>query len=327
MVMENLFPTPSIVVSKCLGFAACRWNGAVIPDRFLERLKEHAELVPVCPEMEIGLGVPRDPIRIVVEDGEERLLQPNTGRDVTAEMNRFSREYVGALEEVDGFILKDRSPSCGTKGVKAYTSTGELADKSKRAGFFARKVRERHPRIPIETEGRMMNYTLREHFLVQVYTLARFRLLRTSPAMKDLVQFHANHKLLLMAYDQERLRRMGRIVANHEKAATEIVFRMYEDSLYDALQRIPRYTTHINVLLHALGYFSKQLSAREKRFFLDTLEEYHTQRLPFSVPVSLIRSYIVRYEEPYLSKQFYFHSYPSDLADITDSGKGRRFNR
>lgn len=173
--MEGTFPKPKIFVSKCLGFAACRWNGAVIPDKFIEKLNQHAHFTTVCPEIAIGLGVPRDPLRIVSVNDEQRLLQPNTGKDVSIQMETFAKEYLASLKEIDGFILKDRSPSCGVKGVKVYIGKEDRGTVSTAAGFFGRSVLQRFGHVPIETEGRLMDYTLREHFLTQIFTFARFR--------------------------------------------------------------------------------------------------------------------------------------------------------
>jgi uncharacterized protein YbgA (DUF1722 family)/uncharacterized protein YbbK (DUF523 family) len=310
-----------------LGFAPCRWNGAVIPDRFIERLAEHVELVTVCPESDIGLGVPRDPLRVVSKNGQDRLMQPNTGKDVSDAMRTFTRQFLDELGDVDGFILKDRSPSCGVKGVKAYHSMERGSSAGKTSGFFGGTVLERYPHVPVESEGRLMNYVLREHFLTGLFTGARFRMIHREPRMKDLVGFHAEHKFLLMAYNQDILHALGRITANSERLPVSEVYEQYAGGLAAAFARAPSYGAHINVLMHALGYFSDKLSSREKRFFLDSLEEYKTERLPLSVPIALVRSYIVRYQEEYLLRQRYFAPYPEDLVAITDSGKGRSFNR
>lgn len=318
------FPTPRVVVSKCLGFEACRYNGVTIPDEFVEQLGRYVTYLPVCPEVEIGLGVPREPIRIVLVDGQPRLLQPSTGVDATERMLAFADRYLGTLEEVDGFVLKGRSPSCGIKDVKHYHGSEKgAAATQKGAGFFGQAVMERYPHLPIEEEGRLTNFVIREHFLTRLFALARFRTVKSARSMGALVQFHSENKLLLMAYNESQLRLMGRIVANPRKEPAEAVIRAYEQHLWQALARAPRRNSAINILTHALGYFSKSLSAEEKAYFLGTLDKYRAQRLPLSVPLSLVGYWIVRFQEPYLAQQTFFASYPAELVSISDSGKGR----
>ncbi len=317
------FPKPRIVVSRCLGFAACRWNGVTIPDAFVSLLEPHVEFVPVCAEVEIGLGVPRDPVRVVSVGGELRLIQPATGRDVTAEMTRFAQGYLDAVGDVDGFILKSRSPSCGIKDVKVYPTAEATSPSGKGAGFFAAAVLERFGDLPVEDEGRLTNFGIREHFLTRVFALARLRETLASGAMRDLVAFHARHKLLLMAYNQTALRTLGRVVANPDRRPFADVAADYRAHFGKALSRPPRAGAIINVLMHALGYFSDGLSAREKALFLDTLERYRDRKIPLSAAVAILRAWIVRFDNAYLAEQVFFDPYPEALAEVTDSGKGR----
>ncbi len=316
-------PRPRVFSSKCLGFAACRWNGVTIPDKFIDSLKPYVDFVTTCPEADIGLGIPRDPIRIVSIKGELRLMQPATGRDVSKEMKKFTDEFLGSIGEIDGFILKDRSPSCGVSGVKIYPKLEQSAATSRGSGFFGLAVSERFSHLPIETEARLTNFTIREHFLARLFTIASFRSIKDKKEMKSLIRFHADNKFLLMSYNQKELSVMGRIVANHEKKSLAEVFRAYEESLYRALGRAARYTSNMNILLHALGYFKDKLSSSEKKFFLDTTEGYKTGKIPLSVPCNLLKSYIVRFDEKYLAAQTFFEPYPFELVEITDSGKGR----
>lgn len=321
--MTTEFPRPRVVVSKCLGFAACRYNGQTIPDEFVEGLKPHVDFVQVCPEVELGLGVPREPLRVVLVGGEPRLLQPATGRDVTEEMRAFAHAFLDGLTGVDGFILKGRSPSCGIQDVKVYPPGGKVAPVGKGMGFFGEAVKERFAGWPVEEEGRLKNFRLREHFLTRLFTFARFRQVRAGGRMGDLVQFHADHKFLLMAYNQAQLCLLGRIVANAERRALSEVLAAYEAHLRAALANPPRPSSAMNVLLHALGYFRQGLAPQEKAYFLDALAQYRAGRLPMSVPVGILQAWIVRFGEPYLSRQRFFAPYPKDLVTITDSGKGR----
>jgi len=316
-------PKPRVIFSRCLGFEACRYNANIIREPAVEHLVPFVDVETVCPEVEIGLGVPRDPIRLVGEEGSVRLVQPETGKDVTARMRGFCDEWLRAIDAADGFILKYGSPSCGPREVKLYTSEKRGAAFSKTSGMFGGAVAEWFPRTIIEDEGRLKNFDIRQHFLTRVFASARFRNARQAGAMRDLVRFHAQHKLLLMAYSQVKMRELGRLVANPEKRPVEEIFDAYELGLHRALEKAPRRTSAINVLMHALGYVSDELKPAEKAFLLDALEQYRNRHVPLSVPTSLVRSWIIRFDVGYLADQVYFEPYPLELVEVLDSGKGR----
>jgi uncharacterized protein YbgA (DUF1722 family)/uncharacterized protein YbbK (DUF523 family) len=321
------FPRPRIVSSKCLEFEACRYNGGRITSDEVRQLFPYADFLPVCPEVEIGLGIPRSPIRIL-GPGNRRLVQPETGRDLTSDMNDFLDKFLRPLKTVgpdgiDGFILKYRSPSCGLKNVKVFEKAESKTPAGKGAGFFGEAVLERFPGLAVEDEGRLKDYRIREAFLTRLFTLASFRQTQSSGKMKDLVGFQTRNKLLLMAHAEKHMRMLGRIVANPDRLPVPEVISSYREGLEQALARPARPTSCINVLMHALGYFKKQLSSREKKFFLAALDDYRARRVPLSMPVGIMRSHIVRFEEAYLEDQTFFEPYPADLITVTDSGKGR----
>lgn len=314
---------PRVVFSRCLGFDRCRYNGQTIVDPIVEQVKPFVEPIAVCPEVEIGLGIPRPPIRLIRREDEIRLYQPETDRDLTDLMASFCARYLGGLGEIDGFILKYRSPSCGPSQVKVYHSAKPTAGHEKGTGAFASEVIGRHGESAVEDEGRLRNFDIRQHFLTKLFALARFRETAATRRMKDLVEFHARHKFLLMAYNQTELRSMGRIVANADRRPVDDVFLAYREHLVDALARAPRRASAMNVLLHGFGYVSDQLGAREKAFFLDSLDRYREKRLPLGSPVSVLRSWILRFNVEYLENQVYFEPFPQELTDVLDSGKGR----
>jgi uncharacterized protein YbgA (DUF1722 family)/uncharacterized protein YbbK (DUF523 family) len=317
------FTKPIVVVSKCLGFAHCRYNGLTIPDDFVDKLKFCVDFHTICPEVELGLGVPREPIRVVSVDDDLKLIQPATNIDLTERMLDFAHSFLNSLEKVDGFILKSRSPSCGIKDVKVYPSAEKSMSISKGSGFFGGAVQDKFPGASIEDEGRLRNFNIREHFLTKLFMLADFREVKTSQAMKELVKFHSQNKLLLMAYDQEKMRVLGRIVANTDKKPISELFQEYENILLEAFLKPAKYTANINVLMHGMGYFSKEITSNEKAFILDSLERYKAGRIPLSVPLNILRSLIVRFQQDYLMPQTFFEPYPEGLVEITDSGKGR----
>ncbi|MBN1282214.1 MAG: DUF1722 domain-containing protein [Proteobacteria bacterium] len=321
--MRN-FARPRLFASRCLGFEACRWNGVTIPDRFVESLAPHVDFVTSCPEVEVGLGVPRDPIRIVASGADRRLVQPATGRDVSEVMRACVARILDSLPDVDGFLLKSRSPSCGLRDVRLYPREGKVAAvTSKGQGFFGGEVLARFPHKAVEDEARIMDFRIRENFLTKLFAIADFRTVRASGAMRDLVDFHSRNKYMLMAYSQRQLSVLGNIVANAERAAPAEVIARYAAELCKGCERSPRYTSNINALMHAFGHLSKGLGGGERAYFLETLEAYRKSRVPLSVPLSILRSFVVRFGDSYLMAQTFFEPFPEDLVTVTDSGKGR----
>ena len=309
------FPTPIVVLSQCLEKEACRYNGQVIKDDFVRELEPHVRYVPTCPEVEIGLGVPRDPIRIVRIGESPRLVQPSTGRDLTSDMLAFSERFLGSVGAVDGFILKNRSPSCGIKDVKIHldqpgppVGTGP--------GIFAGAVLERFPGRAIEDEGRLRNPHIRDHFLTRLFTLAAFRELRAEPAMRRLVEFHARNKLLFMAHNQTGMRALGVMVANEERKPLEEILDEYEAGIGRVLARPARAGPWINVAQHAFGFFSHALSPNEKTFFDNLLLRFRAERLPLSAVLGVLAGWTARFDEPWLETQSFFEPYPHALMRL-----------
>lgn len=317
------FVRPRVVVSRCLGFAACRYNAQVVKDDFVAQLAPHVDFVEVCPEEEIGLGTPREPVRLVrAAEGGTALVQPATGRDLTVPMRDFSRGFLDRLDHVDGFILKNRSPSCGTAGVKVYAAAAGAPPVDKAPGLFAAAVLERFGDMAVEDEGRLRNRAIREHFLVKLYALARLRGLAQAPSAGALVDFQGRYKYVLMTYTQQRLRTLGRIVAAAGRTNPAEALAAYRAEFALALARPPRAPAHVNTLMHILGYFSERLSAAEKALFLDVLQDYRVGRTPLSAALTLLRAWTVRFDVPYLATQAYFEPFPRELATLADSGAG-----
>lgn len=315
------YPRPRVVVSKCLEFEACRYNGQVIRDAFVKGLERHVDYLPVCPEVEIGLGVPRFPVRIVSQDNKSRLVQPATGKDLTEEMVDFCEKFLSSTEKVDGFILKFRSPSCGMKDVRIYGKAEKSPSIGKGSGFFGGDVLGRFQGLAVEDEGRLKSLRIREHFLTKLFALAQFRSVKEAGQMRDLVRYHTENKLLLMAYSQKELSFLGNIVANQDRKPLGVLLVDYETHLHRCMEYPPRRTSNINVLMHILGYFSKQLSKDERQFFLETLELYRESRVPFTSVLRLAKAWAVRFKNEYLLSQSFFDPYPSDLMEWSDAGR------
>ena len=318
-------PQPKVVVSQCLGFKKCRYNGQTIPNEFVEKLGEFVDYITNCPEEEIGLGTPRDPIRIGRKNDKLHMVQPATGNDVTERMQNFAMDYLQNLDEVDGFLMKNRSPSCGINDVKIYHHLDEPTGADRGKGFFGGQISEYYPGAAIEDEGRLRNFKIREHYLTKLFTNARFREIAQEHKMKDIVKFHSNHKYLFLAYNEQAMRACGSIVANHEQKPAEEVFANYKEKMQEILEKPAKYTAIINTLHHIFGGISDNLSSDEKQFFLNSVEEYRDERVPLSTIIHMLKSYAIRFDNDYLKNQVFLEPYPRELVEITDSGKGRSY--
>ena len=322
--MHDPFPAPRLLVSRCLGFAACRYDGQILKNALVEQLQPFVEMVPVCPEADCGLGIPRAPIRLCESDGGLVVHQPATGRDVTAQLQATISSILAAHPVIDGAILKSKLPSCGLSDTKVYRGVDNPMFLRKGSGLFGQAVLEAHPDRAVEDEMRLTNLCLREHFLVKLFTLARFRAIAKQPEMGRLVAFHAGHKLLLLAYNQSRFRLAGRIAANHERLPAAEVFARYGEELGRILQAPLRIPAVINTLHHAFGWISEHLGPEEKRYLLDTIEEYRDERLPLQAVTRLLEAHAIRFGQTYLQGQVFLRPYPRALAGLHDSGRGRK---
>ncbi|WP_038057157.1 YbgA family protein [Thermus amyloliquefaciens] len=311
--MEPFWPRPRVVVSACLGFAAVRYSGELIPDRMVAALGKHLDFVPVCPEVAIGLGVPRPPVRLVREGEGVRMVQPLTGEDLTERMEAFSQGFLASLGQVEGFILKNRSPSCALKDAKVYAYPDRGGAVARGPGLFARAVEEAFPLLPKEDEGRLTNARLRAHFLMRIFALARLRRVQDLPG---LMAFHARYKLLLHAHHQAEARALGRLLAEGKGRPFAELRQAYEEGFLRATRLPFRLPSMADALLHAFGHFKGILSPKEKAHFLDLLADFREERVPLEAPLALLRSWALRFGEGYLEGQALFEPYPRALMDL-----------
>lgn len=315
---------PTVVISKCIEHESCRYDGSHIASSFVKQISDYVDFVTVCPEVAIGLPIPRQAIRVVRDAEKDRLVFSMSGEDVTDDMNEFTDNYLSELRQtrVHGFILKNRSPSCGIKDVKIYKSTGKSqAIHEKTSGFFGRGVLDNFKGYAIEDEGRLLNKTIREHFLTRIYTMSSFDEVFDTNTMKSLVKFHTNNKYLLMSFNQVNQVVLGRIVANSDNLQVSEVINKYYQLLQETLENPRKKGPNMNMLMHLMGYFKNDLSKGEKAYFLDVLEQYNNNKVIFSVPIAVIYSWVIRFDQDYLKNQTIFNPFPLEILNLSDSGK------
>jgi len=309
----RVFARPIVVVSRCIEFEPVRWDGRIISSDFVKQLKDYVDFVPVCPEVEIGLGIPREPLRLVKREESLRLVQPATGLDLTQRMESFSKGFLNSLGDVDGFIMKSKSPSSAIKDARIYPSEKKVAAIGRGPGIFGQAVLDDFSNKAIEDEKRLLNERIREHFLTKLYTLADFRNVRESDTGNALVDFQGRNKLLLTAYSQIQLHIMGRLVAERKSKPLGETLLEYEKHLGEALKRPPKIGSNYNVLTKAAGYFTSKLTHKEKAFFQEAAEKYKSGLQPLSTPLNILKSWIIRFNEDYLEQQTFFEPFPEKL--------------
>tara|TARA_B100001113_G_scaffold346363_1_gene337169 strand:- start:84 stop:1031 length:948 start_codon:yes stop_codon:yes gene_type:complete len=304
------FLKPKIIISKCLEFDACRYDGQLINNNHINKLKPFIDFIPVCPEVEIGMGTPRETIKIVENKNETLLYQSATKKDFNDKMNSFSKKYLNNVENIDGFILKSKSPSCGYKSAKIYPKKNNASALKKGDGIFTRNILSKFPNHPIEEEKRLNNIHIREHFLTCIFTVADFK---TVNNFNTLYRYHAKHKYLFMSYNQTLMSKMGNIAANEKNENFNLIKNKYFKSLLILLSKKSRYKSNINTQMHVLGYFKNLLTSKEKKHFLDKLELYRKRKIPISSVNNILHSWIYRFENKYLMNQSFFNPFPEDL--------------
>ena len=296
------FIKPKIIISKCLEFDACRYDGQLINNKNIKKLKNYIDFIPVCPEVEIGMGIPRESIKIIKKGNKEILYQEKTNTDFSLKMYDFSKEYLNKIKSIDGFILKSKSPSCGVNSTKIYSNKNYIIQKG--SGIFTRNIISKFPNHPIEEEQRLNNVFIREYFYTRIFTIADFNNVIN---FDSLYKYHAKHKYLFMSYNQTILRKMGNVAANKNNLSIETVKEEYHKLLLLLFLKKSRYPS------------KKHLTQKEKKHFLDMLEFYRNKKIPISSINNILYSWIIRFENNYLMNQSFFNPFPNELINKEES--------
>ncbi len=305
-----------IGISSCLLGQEVRFDGGHKHDRFLtDTLGQYVEWVPVCPEVEMGLGTPREPIRLVRRDGEVRLVGTKTETDVTEGMRSYSAARLAALESEDlsGYVLKKGSPSCGMERVRLYGGKGAPSRAGR--GVYAEALLERFPFLPVEEEGRLCDPRLRENWVERIFAYRRLRDLWAGRwTLRDLIAFHTAHKLVLLSHSTEAYRSLGRLVARSRSMERAALRSRYESEFMGALAIVATRGRHANVLQHIAGYFKKDLDSTARGELAGIIEDFRKGLVPLVVPLTLVAHYVRLYNVSYLQGQVYLNPHPKELA-------------
>lgn len=312
---KSAAPRIRIGISSCLLGAKVRYDGNHKLDAFVtETLGRHVEFVPVCPEVAIGLGVPRPPIRLVGAPRAPRAVGiEDRALDVTQKLADYGVRMGRELNDISGYILKSKSPSCGMERVKLYPEKDGPGVKQSR-GIYAAALMLTQPLLPTEEEGRLGDPGLRENFIESVFAYRRWQDLAASGvSAARLVDFHTRHKLMLMAHSTERYRSLGRLVAGASKRKGHAVAERYIHTFMDTLRQTPTRARHANVLMHLMGYLKKALDSADKRELLALIHAYRVGHVPRIVPLTLLNHHFRRHPHPYVAGQYYLEPPPEEL--------------
>ncbi|QER41406.1 DUF1722 domain-containing protein [Thermodesulfobacterium sp. TA1] len=312
--MSSNYPKPKLVVSACLLGENTRYDGNPIVSPLAKNLSKFCEVIKVCPEVAIGLPVPRDRIIVYQERGKLGVFQPAQKKDLTQEMLNFSREFLEGLKHIDGFLLKSRSPSCGVSGTRWYKDKEGTLPIGRGKGLFAIEAEKLYPDLPIEDEGKLHDAFIRGNFLTKIFALADLReFLTKALSIKDLIGFHQRYKYLLMSCSPEGLKRLGQLVASAKDLSFKQVLQNYQTLFIKALSQPPSKGKETNTLLHVFGHFSSKLKPKEKNHFLWLLERYRKNKIPKTTLIEILRNWAFRFEDLYLINQAFLNPYPLDL--------------
>jgi uncharacterized protein YbgA (DUF1722 family)/uncharacterized protein YbbK (DUF523 family) len=302
-------------ISSCLLGEEVRYDGGHKKDGYITGvLSQHFGWVSVCPEIGIGLGTPRESLRLVGDPEAPRMIAAASGADHTEAMNAYARRRAQELarQGLSGYVLKRASPSCGMERVKVYGADG--APRPVGRGLFARALIEALPLLPVEEEGRLNDPVLRDNFITRVFSYRRLTALREhGPAPADVVAFHAAHKYLLLSHSPAHAARLGRLVASAPRGDRARWLEEYGAAFMRTLAVRATRARHVNVLQHIAGFFKRQLDAADKRELAGLIGDYARGLVPLIVPITLVNHHVSRFDVPYVADQVYLHPHPKEL--------------
>jgi uncharacterized protein YbbK (DUF523 family)/uncharacterized protein YbgA (DUF1722 family) len=308
-----------IGISRCLLGEEVRYDGGHKRDEFITRVfGRHFTWVPVCPEMEIGLGSPRESMKLLEINGDVHLVTNETGRDFTGKMNRYASRRTKQLskENLHGFILKKDSPSCGIFRVKVYKAKGSFQKRGR--GLFAETLLNRFPNLPVEDEERLQDLSIRENFIERVFAYFRWtQFLKSNPRIADFISFHTHQKMAILAHSRTHYQQLGQLVAGAKKLSQGILDK-YESIYQDAFKQVTTNKKHANVLYHLAGHFKKTLDGADRAEIIRCIEEYRNGFVRLSVPLQLLQHHLKQNSSRWIREQSYLNPYPAELKLILE---------
>jgi uncharacterized protein YbgA (DUF1722 family)/uncharacterized protein YbbK (DUF523 family) len=307
---------PKIAVSACLMGAEVRYNGGHKQSHLCSRtLTDYFDFIPVCPEVAIGLGIPREPIRLTGDPRQPRAVGTvHHDIDVTQPLADYGQKMATELNDICGYIFIQKSPSCGLERVKVYQDNGMPIDGGGR-GIYAQAFCALHPDLPVEEDGRLNDPVLRENFLTRVFAYAAWQqLLQEGLSRRGLTGFHSRYKYLLMAHNPVQYKTLGNLLGSMGKSDPNQLGPRYFSELMAALKKCATRRTHTNVLQHLSGYFKQAISAEDKQEMQHVIGQYLHGIVPLVVPLTLLKHHLRQHPDPYVAQQVYLQPHLENLS-------------
>ena len=314
------YARPIIGISKCLEFDMCRYDGSRINNNFVRNMKKYVDFVQVCPEVGIGLGTPRKPIRLVKIDGVKNLYQPSSEKNLTEEMHNFTKKFVSSVDNLDGFIFKRDSPTCGISNVRLYHKLGTDSGYQKTSGMFSEGVSAEFPNMVKEDEKRLENITIREHFLTRIFVLANLRESLELQSVEKLFEFYSKNMLLFLCHDEKLTAELGVLFRNEDNFI--IISKKFENIVYDILSFPIQKSPMIDTFDYMFNFVKSKLSESEKSHYQSLLDEFENNLIMHSEISTLLYSWALRYNVQLIIEQSLFDPFPKNLLlDLVESKK------
>ena len=314
------YARPIIGISKCLEFDMCRYDGSRINNNFVRNMKKYVDFVQVCPEVGIGLGTPRKPIRLVKIDGVKNLYQPSSEKNLTEEMHNFTKKFVSSVDNLDGFIFKRDSPTCGISNVRLYHKLGTDSGYQKTTGMFSEGVSSEFPNMVKEDEKRLENITIREHFLTRIFVLANLRESLELQSVEKLFEFYSKNMLLFLCHDEKLTAELGVLLANEDNF--KIISKKFENIIYEILSVPIQKSPMINTFDYMFNFVKSKLSESEESHYQSLIDEFENNLITHSEISTLLYSWALRYNIQLIIEQSLFDPFPKNLLlDLVESKK------
>lgn len=306
---------PKLVISKCLNSEKCRYDGCGYNDKVISLLKGFVDIKTICPENAIGLPIPRDPIHIEKHNDTYKLIQLNSNIDYTNQMTEFAEEFLNISNDIDGFILKSKSPSCGINDVKIYPQSQKCSIKKNGTGIFSSKVIEKYSNVPIENEGRLKNYNIRHEFFTKIFLINNLK------SENNILNFHNKNLLLLKSYSKEITKELSNILNKPNLNNKDI--NLYKSKVYEILKNKRNKNSNLSIAKDIFEKYKNNLNIDEINYF-ENLSNLHKEgQIPFSSIMIALHMYVIRFNDKELLNQTFFNPYPESLISASDSGKGK----
>jgi uncharacterized protein YbbK (DUF523 family)/uncharacterized protein YbgA (DUF1722 family) len=314
------YARPIIGISKCLEFDMCRYDGSRINNNFVRNMKKYVDFVPICPEVGIGLGTPRKPIRLVKINGKKNLYQPSSEKNLTQEMHNFTQKFVASTEVLDGFIFKRDSPTCGISDVRLYHKLGTDSGYQKTSGMFSEGISVEFPNMVKEDEKRLSNILIREHFLTRIFVLANLRESLKQQSIEKLFEFYSKSMLLLLCHDEKLTAELGLIFKIEDDF--EIISKKFQKIVYDILSSNVKKTPMIDTFDYMFDFVKSKLSESEQSHYKSLIDEFENDLISHLQISTLLYSWALRYNVKIILEQSLFDPFPKNLLlDLVESKK------